>query len=154
MKPSSKFTDRRDSHYRHDYGHKPYSDKKKHYNSGINTSSENLSSSNHPNTTQPNPDMESFVPTCFTCNVKGHKSPDDSSKGRVRVCLNTCFSAKPGNTQLARFSINTSAESPISLKPYHLPLGMEDSFKEERDELLEADIIEPSQGEGLPSYSS
>ncbi len=65
----------------------------------------------------------------------------------VLTQFDTCFSAKPGNTQLARFSINTSAESPISLKPYHLPLGMEDSFKKERDELLEADIIEPSQGE-------
>ncbi len=54
------------------------------------------------------------------------------------------FSDKPGLTDLTEFHIETTSEQPISLKPYTVPLGLEVQFKEELDNLLDSNIIEPS----------
>ncbi len=56
------------------------------------------------------------------------------------------FSTKPGNTQLADFfSTETTPESPITLKPYKIPIGLEEQCQLRN--LIEDGIIESSNSE-------
>ncbi len=70
-----------------------------------------------------------------------------TQKQELEVVLSqyeSLFSDKPGLTDLTEFHIKTTTEQPISLKPYTVPLGLEVQFKEELDNLLDSNIIEPS----------
>ncbi len=48
---------------------------------------------------------------------------------KVLVKYDTIFSTIPGLTDLTEFHIKTNSEQPISLKPYTIPLGLEEQLK-------------------------
>ena len=54
------------------------------------------------------------------------------------------FSDKPGNTTLVEHSIELSDARPVRVKPYKFPFAKIDMVKEEIKQMLQMDVIEPS----------
>ena len=70
-----------------------------------------------------------------------------TEKGQLReLCqeYEDVFTTVPGKCTLEYHSIRTTSETPISQRPYRIPVAKRDAVKRQLDEMLAQDIIRPS----------